>query len=101
MAGTKESDGLYLMALFWALKNERSPKVYRALVHDTLIERGAWRISSVRMGLTGVCTIGMPCRTYYWPLMRCRMGSALIGSSAVCRSVVLRTPSGPTDCVIS
>ena len=25
MAGTKESDGLYLMALFWALKNERSP----------------------------------------------------------------------------
>jgi len=53
MAGTKESDGLYLMALFWALKNERSPKVYRALVHDTLIERGAWRISGVRMGLTG------------------------------------------------
>ena len=51
MAGTKESDGLYLMALFWALKNERSPIVYRALVHDTLIETGAWRISSVRDGL--------------------------------------------------
>jgi len=101
MAGTKESDGLYLMALFWALKNERSPKVYRALVRDTLIERGVWRISSVRMGLTGVCTIGMPCRTYYWSLMRGRMGSALIGSLAVCRSVVLRTPSGPTDCMIS
>ena len=101
MAGTTESGGLYLMGLFWALKNERSPMVYRALVHDTLIETGAWRISSVRDGLDRSLHDRNALPHLLLAPHEIRMGSALIGSSAVCRSVVLRTPSGPTDCMIS